>query len=119
MEENNRKLIEQLAQELGTTSEYLWEILIKQAFIDASIKSISFLAVVIFGIILWNQHKVLIKKDEQGDTPYQNPGISGVMLFFLSLFVVFFILSIFSISDIIIGYCNPEYWALKTIFDKI
>lgn len=37
MEEKTIKLIEQLAQKLGTTTEYLWAVLLKQAPIDATV----------------------------------------------------------------------------------
>lgn len=40
MNEQTVKLVEQLAQKLGTTTEYLWNVLIKQAPISAAIDMI-------------------------------------------------------------------------------
>jgi ABC-type phosphate transport system permease subunit len=124
MNENTAKLIEQLAQKLGTTSEYLWRILLKQAAVDATTTLIQFLAVILFGITLWKIHKKLMKKvsdDKYAETGYDKYEEGAIVPMILStvVFAILFIICFCCIGDIINGYFNPEYWALKTVLNSI
>jgi len=65
MNENTAKLIEQLAQKLGTTSEYLWGVLLKQASISATVTLLKTIAILLFGWFLWKTHKRLLKKESE------------------------------------------------------
>ena len=65
MNEQTTKLIEQLAQKLGTTTEYLWSVLLKQAPIDATVTLFQTLCVMLFGLALWKIHKHLLKKESE------------------------------------------------------
>ena len=74
MNENTSKLIEQLAQQLGTTSKYLWSVLLKQAPISATVNLIQIILILLFGLFLYKTHKWLIaKKDYNG---YNETGYS-------------------------------------------
>ena len=57
MNDQTAKLIEQLAQKLGTTTEYLWSVLIKQAPIDALSRLAFFIVSIIGGIIIYKAHR--------------------------------------------------------------
>lgn len=124
MNENTAKLLEQLAQKLGTTSEYLWSILIKQAPVDATVTLIQAFLTILFGLFLWKTHKRLMKKEtndgytETGYGKYEElaaiPMIIGTLIF-----VLFFCAAFLCIGDVFNGYFNPEYWALDKILDKI
>lgn len=63
MNEQTAKLLEQLASKLGTTSEYLWNILLKQAPIDATVTLLQTLFLFFVGWGLWKVHKKLIPSD--------------------------------------------------------
>jgi len=63
MDEKTAQMLEKLAQKLGTTSEYLWGVLLKQAPIAAIIELIGILLCVIFGVFIWRVHKKLMKKE--------------------------------------------------------
>lgn len=120
MNENTLKIIEELAKKLGTTSEYLWGVLVKQAPINSTIDVFLVLIIMLFGFVLYKIHKKLMLKNENGKTGYYEheemvciPRILAVILFF-----TLFVTSFFLIKDIIIGYFNPEYWALDKILSK-
>ena len=126
MNENTLKLIEQLAQKLGTTSEYLWGVLIQQSYIQATIGIVEVaLVIVAFYVYLKIHYKLSSKtyKDRYGDTisgydKYEEGAVipmslSGVLL------LVFIIWGFLNISHIITGFLNPEYWALEQILNTL
>lgn len=124
MNENITKLLEQLAQKMGTTTEYLWGVLLRQAPISSTISLIQFLATILFGFALWKIHKRLVKTEkgdryeENGYEKYEMAAILP-MIFGLILFAILFIYHLSAIGDIINGYFNPDYWALKEIISSL
>ena len=120
MNDNTTKLIEQLAQKLGTTSQYLWNVLLKQAPIDATITLVQTLVILIFGYILFKLHKRLSKeKDYNG---YKETGYAHYeelaafpMIIAAIAFTILIIFCFCCFSDIVNGYFNPEYWALNKV----
>lgn len=122
MNEQTTKLIEQLAQKLGTTSQYLWSVLLKQAPIDATVTLLQSLFVVFFGVVLFKAHKRLSKKESQdryAQTGYEKHEIIAVPMIIAGIiFIILCIISFCCIGDIFNGYFNPEYWALDRILNK-
>lgn len=121
MDKNMAEFLEKLANKLGVTVEHLWRILIKQAYIDA-IQSLIFIAFVysLLGLLYWC-HKRFSKKNNDGDTlydEYEEPLIIPMVIIFI-VGIILFIVSIFSISNVINGLFNPEYWALHEILNSI
>lgn len=122
MNEQTTKLIEQLANKLGTTSEYLWEILVKQAPIQAGITVVEIIAIVILGNLLWKAHKKMSEKIEGGSYLYdnlyeKNMGIATAMIVLTLIWCLCVIGLLFSLDSIIYGIFNPEYWALKQVLN--
>jgi len=118
MNEQTTKLIEQLAQKLGTTAEYLWTILLKQAPISAMIDLMCLVLFTIIGIALYKLHKYCAKKTGEDERSiYDDRGelVIPAMLILTVIWIIFFIASFLSIGNIINGFFNPEYWALKEI----
>lgn len=115
------KLIEQLAHKLGTTTEYLWHVLIKQAPISAITDLLYLIFTIICGIIIYKFHKYF--KKERGDdyrSIYDDDEyslITTAMIVITGLWVVIFIACFFSIDNIINGFLNPEYWSLKQVIN--
>lgn len=117
MNEQTMKLIDQLAQKLGTTTEYLWSVLLKQAPISA-ITDLIFVAFTIFvGFVIYKVHKLLLSENDGENSIYYNLEEAAVvpMIFVSIIWAIMFIACLFSIGNIINGFFNPEYWA----FDKI
>lgn len=116
MNEQTTKLLETLAQKLGTTTEYLWSVLLKQAPIDATITLIQIGIVVLFNIILYKVHKRFIKSDA-----YENYDV-GAPIFMVLMAVILLISDIacmLSLNSVVNGFFNPEYWALREIIGTI
>src|SRR5690606_1291511 len=115
MSKETAKLLEQLASKLGTTTEYLWGILLKQAFISACI-GVFYLTVALigaYGIYRWWKHLdvKVIKWDDPKD--YWAP-----FYIVLAMWCVFFAFAFTGLHDSFYGFFNPEYWALEKILSS-
>jgi len=112
------KLIEQLAQKLGTTSEYLWLVLLKQAPISATISLIQIILTIVAGIALFKMNKHF--SDDDNKLSYYNADFLPLpMAIATVLWAIFAIAGFFYIGDIFNGYFNPEFWALDYIFNSL
>ncbi len=124
MNDNTAKLLKQLAQKLGTTTEYLWRVLLKQAPVSATTTLLQILLILLFGWGLWKVHKHLMKKkgeEKYSENIYEEWGMGAIFPMILGalIFSIMLVISLFSISDIINGYFNPEYWALKELLNTL
>lgn len=119
MNENTTKLIEQLAQKMGTTSEYLWGVLVRQAPIDATANLLMLTILPIASYVVWRIDKRIystgLHLDEDDD-----PSLLGIGMAFISCVVWLFTFStLFSIGDIIDGFFSPDFWALNYIMETL
>jgi hypothetical protein len=124
MNEQTAKLLEQLANKLGTTSDYLWSILLKQAPIDATVTLLQTLFLFIVGWGLWKVHKKLLTKPKGQDyyeSYYQKYDINAaVLMVFVTIgWGIMMIIYFCSFDSIISGFFNPEYWALEEILNSL
>ncbi len=110
MNEQTIKLIEQLAQKLGTTSEYLWGVLLLQAKV-AAIEGLMFSCITLAYLVFYTL-KIMNKKSflYDGDEDLTFVGFAASLIAAVSAFVL-----VFSISETITAIFNPEYYALKII----
>jgi len=105
--------LDKLAERLGTTSEYLWGVLLKQAPIYAAT---TMLEVLLIAVVVY----FYIKFFKRVHDWFEDPVASGVTLTFASIFMVGLVLAAFmSISGIIVALLNPEYWALKQVLSAL
>lgn len=115
-------VLSQLAEKLGTTTEYLWSVLIKQAPISALTTLFQMVLFVVVGIILFKIHKWLCQTPEGNYNSryddYEELAVIPMLLAGIGYIIVMIIL-FFCISDVVNGFFNPEYWALKEILGKI
>jgi hypothetical protein len=116
------KLLEQLATKLGTTVEYLWSVLIKQAFIEGVINTIvaSLCLLTIIGIAIWVKY-CLGKDGEDREIRYYymfDDGSLAVITQIVFTIVATIVLFI-CIGSAITCFYNPEYWALNEILSKL
>jgi hypothetical protein len=117
MDEKTSALLEKLASKLGTTAEYLWAVLVKQARISATIDFVYIILITLAGVFLYKAHIKLSKKDKSGDSIYSE-GEEMVIVPMLAAAVIFIFAAIwafFSFGDIITAYFHPEFWALEQI----
>jgi len=122
MEKQTTELIEQLAAKLGTTTEYLWGVLIKQAPVYAVTSLLEIGVVLIMGVVLWKSHKKLLSpiNDNPDECLYDNyedlQWVIGILTF---IWVILFVVAFFTFANVITSIANPEYWALMKILDKL
>lgn len=114
MNEESLKLLDKYATELGTTTEYLWEILVSQAYVSGITSIMLAIASLIAFLIIPASYLVLERKadiDEEWWIVYTllSMVIAVLSIAFLSI----------SISNMVTALANPEYWALKEILNTI
>lgn len=117
----NEKVLEALtalAAKLGTTAEYLWAVLVKQAGISGALSVLCLLAVVavaIFGNLLWFKRGVPAVRKMDQDMP-------GPVFSWIGWTVANGILlgcGIDGLTNIVTAFGNPEYWALHKILSAL
>lgn len=124
--QNNNQLLETLAQNLGTTVEYLWSVLLKQAPISATIDLILLILVLVAGYLLYRLHVRLSATTPNKDKYYGDESVydssdiaAPLMCIAATIWFLIFIVAVCYIPNIINGYFNPEYWALKEILNSV
>ena len=114
------EVLHALAEKFGTTTEFLWTVMIKQAYITGITHLIGFTLSGIF-IFAWNRYVWSMKipdseEDRGGDR------IFGIMITRLMgvvgacLWVMIFLCGLVDITTSLV---NPEYWVLKQIFGGV
>jgi hypothetical protein len=121
MDKNTETLIRELADKLGTTSEYLWGVLLKQAPISAATDAA---AVIILLAVTFYVCRLVFKKTttppKTEDEPYPEPEweeaeaflawvVAGCSVVGTTIFVTA------SIQSVVTALLNPEYWALQQL----
>lgn len=127
MEKETAALIEKLAAKLGTTTEYLWRVLIKQAPISACIDVVFILGWIIFCFALYRIHRHLMAELPEPKQTYGRENLYAIhegsvafpMIIGAFVAAVWGIVSAISISSIITALTNPEYWALQQILTTL
>lgn len=107
-------LLEQLALKLGTTTEYLWGVMLKQAPIEGFVWVAQFCAMLVGIFGLYRLTKYLAKQDS-----WDEPHIVVPVIFAWIVMGMFFLFIFLSVSTIVACFLNPEYWALEQILDKL
>ena len=113
------KLLSQLAEKLGTTTEYLWGVLIKQARIEAItgiLDIILFIALLIPFYIYIKWFSKHYRKLYDNDTEILHWFITVIVGIIM---VIWFFVCICDINNIITALNNPEYWALKQVMSLV
>lgn len=136
MDNHITEILQQLAQQLNTTVPYLWGILIRQAYWDGIIYIILLGLWNIPGLFALKMHMKLIKKitvKEKdytfGETKYIDKETTGYYHYedfgtpIITGYVIAALISLIAtgvlIPKIIVCFTNPEYHALKIIFNAL
>lgn len=123
MNEETSKLIQQLADKLGTTAEHLWAVLCRQAPISATVDSVLCIAAVAaawgaFRLVQRKTTRVKTKSEsgyERESAEWEDEPAFLAWLLWIVLAVIACAIIVTSASGIAAGFVNPEYWALKQI----
>jgi len=114
------EILKQLAQKLGTTTEFLWTILVKQQYIDGYIRlgiSVFVVLIIIISFLIFNKYSKNLnnERNEYGD--YSDKEVATITFIIVTITL--------SIIQIILFVCgikllsNPEYYALKEILNVL
>lgn len=118
MNEQTANLIKELAIKLGTTTEYLWTVLMQQAFVSSIIDCIFYIMYFVFMYYMFKGYKYMLGKNEGSPyTRFENmeEGQGILVIFLICISIAFTIAFILTVSSTITGFINPEYWALEKI----
>ena len=113
MDGNTAAVVQQIAAKLGTTSEYLWGVLLKQAPIYAFTTTLEIIAMGI-GIYLYAKH--FNKFQEWFDDEIACGMVVGLTTVVV---VVIGFVAIASVPHVITALLNPEYFAFSKILGAI
>ncbi len=120
MESVTKEFLETMANQLGTTSEYLWGVLLSQAPISATISLLFFIMMCVVVVALYILHTRFMKRNSIGDNFYDLHKSSSTIMGLAAIWTgVVFLYSVSTLENFITGYFNPEFWALKQIMDAI
>lgn len=119
MNKETTELLQQLANKLGTTTEYLWGVLIKQAPIDATTTLVQFILLGLFGFGLLRMHKRFLSRDSYDGYGFVGDFPAILMSVSVIVWALLVITGFFCIGDVVNGFFNPEYWALNKVMDKL
>jgi O-antigen/teichoic acid export membrane protein len=118
MNEQTTKLIESLAAKLGTTAEYLWSVLVNQAYVSGIKSLIGIIISLLVSFALYKVYKFAAKKiDVEGED--DNEGFWAIRILTGVAQIIPFILVLYYTSNAFNAFMNPEYWALKELLDTL
>ncbi len=121
MNEHTAQLLQGLAVKLGTTSEYLWAILLKQAPVFAWISIGYYVGTLLAVLMLWTFRKRIAASL----TWCINEGEGTALLCFFGLIIagiaslIWLFACIFMFESVVTAFVNPEYWALDKVLDTV
>jgi len=122
--EQTNKLIEALAQKLGTTAEHLWGVLVKQARVELIVTAIE-IPLMLLAMYICFRYIIYIFKLKPEDGEIMDvlcaPQTPIRIVCFVSCWLILAVCFIFicvNLEQIPTLIYNPEYWALKEILGK-
>ena len=123
MDDKTLQALTILANKLGTTAEYLWGVLLKQAPISGVTDLLTCVLLIFAAIALTKFVYCKTKPRKSECSSYEYPEWNNEAAFFAwagcFLFFCFALLSVaFSIQGIVAAFLNPEYWTLMQILKK-
>lgn len=114
---NIEPMLRELAEKLGTTSEYLWTVLIKQAYISGF--GSCYTIVGILGAFAGYFYLGKLVHKKVADDSWDSEALIPLYIVGGIGFVAGAIIVICLPYEIITAFMNPEYWALNKILSKV
>jgi hypothetical protein len=118
MNDQIMEILRVLAEKFGTTTEFLWGVMIRQAYIHGVTAIVCFLftSVLVFGWNwVWWRAKISneeINSRDQGDRMFAIFMCRLGGLLFSFIWVCFFLSGMFEVATALI---NPEYWVIQQV----
>lgn len=119
MDEKAIQALTALANKLGTTTEYLWGVLLSQAPLSA-LANLAILLALFLGSWMWWKfiQKNTTTPEATKSDPYPSPNwddssTTAAYIGLIVMLVIVLIILMASIEGIVCGLINPEYWALS------
>ena len=109
-EEQIYTILQQLAQQLQTTVEHLWGVLVRQAYVEGFALLVFYIIFILFILFFRNRFNEWNKTGAEGEWYI---GISAVTLFIMTAIAVNNFMTLFT------ALFNPEYWALQRILEVL
>lgn len=112
------EILRVLAEKFGTTTEFLWSIMVRQAYVTGITQIIGFILAGIF-VFAWNRYVWSLnlpkepEEDRGGDKTF---GIMMGRLFGAVGACMWAMIFLCGLTEITTALINPEYWALKQVF---
>lgn len=116
MNDKELQALTALAEKLNTTAEYLWGVLVQQAYISFWTDIVQYLitVVVVYFAIRFCSFAWKTSEDNTYDVD-KDFGFKALSIISGIIATILIIAFIFSIEGTITKIANPEYWALKQI----
>lgn len=113
MDEKTLQALTALADKLGTTAEYLWGVLLKQAPITGALSLLMMAAWVAVCVLLVRY----VKRKTAGEEPEWDDEVTRAFAWAgtVCLCAIAALVITIAFSDAITALVNPEYWALRQI----
>jgi hypothetical protein len=110
MNDKTQEALVALSEKLGTTTEYLWTILVHQARYDIITSVIQM--IIMFLIVYWTikLHIKFYKSDA-----YYKDSVVFAMIFAGGLSIIMIIFFLNGFNELVSAIFNPEFWALNRI----
>ena len=118
MENEMSELLRDLATQLGTTTEYLWEVLIKQAYVHSIMLWLPITFFIITLPTMFFLRRMYKKQDEEENWSRWMDFKIGFGISIGVNIILFFVCIGCIANSIAINY-NPEFWALDEILRRI
>jgi amino acid transporter len=116
MNQQSEKSLQKLAEKLGTSAEYLWEVLVNQAPIQGFLILLQIILILLSVFLLYKLHRYFLKNDVYDE--YEE-GAAIFMILAAMIVATFIIFGFIHIPEMIYAFLNPEYWALRQILEKV
>lgn len=111
------KRLDAVAAKLGTTTEYLWKVLVKQGYVEGIAQLVSIPALLLLAYMGYRLSKKLYQMGE--DDGWNGPGpVFGSAFLYLGIGAAIFLAmgnAYFGLLQLL----NPEYFALRQILQAI
>lgn len=111
MDDKTLQALTVLANKLGTTAEYLWGVLVRQAPISATI---DLLVMAVWALLIWAWFRFVLRKTAE-DWARDEAAVAFAWGSVCVAVLLYVLIVGLGISQTLSALLNPEYWALKQI----
>jgi len=113
MNDQTAVLLQNLANKLGTTSEYLWGVLLRQATISGITDILQYIIIAVAGFAYYRWATSKNRDFGPGGDSWPAALVIGIPL------AALVVISFFCFPTTIAALVNPEYWALDRVLSAI